>query len=127
MKHRKTVAISVSMIIACLGLLSFSVPSLATKKSNEQAYVSCTNGCWRSDKYCRKYQTKIMDCNKQLGKCLDWCEDAYDMPIGTLEIKPTKIPIFLEPAQKNQKAAPTKPTSKPTKRTPVKNSNNLQK
>lgn len=126
MKHRKIVAVSLSTIIACLGLLSFSTPSLATKKSDEQAYIGCMNGCWRSDKYCRKYQTKIMDCNKQLGKCLDWCEDAY-MPIGILETAPTKPPIFLKPTQKNQKAAPTKPTPKPTKRKPVTNNNNLQK
>lgn len=39
--------------------------------------VTCMNWCWRSDSYCREFQSKTLNCNAKLGDCIDGCEEYY--------------------------------------------------
>ena len=83
--------------------------ALAAKNTGGQTYASCMNGCWKSHTYCKKHQSKTMDCSKQLGICIDYCENTYDP-----QSKRPRTPRFLAPKQKLK--APTREDSKSKKK-----------
>jgi hypothetical protein len=40
-------------------------------------WSECYGGCWRSYDYCRRFQSRDVDCSDQLASCFDFCDDVY--------------------------------------------------
>lgn len=59
--------------------LSLSVSgAFALDDGINNPYADCMNGCWRSHDYCKVHQSKEIDCDHQLGQCIEYCESTYD-------------------------------------------------
>ena len=60
------------------GELSPGIVLAVANTGGDSAYASCMNGCWRSHRYCKAHQSGQMDCDHQLGQCIEWCESQHD-------------------------------------------------
>ena len=65
------------------------------KSTGKFTYANCMNGCWRSHSYCKKHQSKTINCGRQLGVCIEYCESTFDPQIR-------KTPKTLKPKQRLQ-------------------------
>jgi hypothetical protein len=80
--------------------LSFSLGAVAADNGSSggtsKDYADCMNGCWKSHDYCKEHQSGDMDCNHQLGQCIEYCESTYDPQIrrpGGGIVLPPRPPI----------------------------------
>lgn len=65
-----------------------------------QTYKGCMKSCRESYAYCKKHQSKTMNCDNRLWACIEWCETAIDK-----KIKRPRTPRVLAPKQKLQTPA----------------------
>ena len=110
-----------SCILGVIFAIAFNSPPLlaATNTaghgtSSGQTYKSCMKSCQESYDYCKKHQSKTMNCSTRWLACVEWCETAIDK-----KGKQPRKTRFLKPQRKQQ--APAKRSRGNTRKKPLHN------
>lgn len=59
-------------------------PAIKRNRASDASmdYAKCMNWCWRSHRFCKEHQSGEIDCDHQLGVCIEACESEFDPQFG---------------------------------------------